>query len=305
MEQVKKVLLLGGTGFVGQLMANKLTKVGYDVIVPTRKMAYSKNLWVLPKVQCVEANIHDEQVLDQLMSRLSADDVVINLIGILHDSSGKPYGKKFAQNHVQLPKSIIKTMKQHGVKRLLHMSALGADSNGPSMYLRSKGDGEKLVKTSNLDWTIFRPSVIFGANDNFINLFGKLQRYLPIMPLGGAYAKFQPVSVHDVVAAFVQSIGLPKTVRHSYDLAGPTVYTLYELVKIAGKKVGRSSLVIPIPAVLGYLQAAFLEIAPGPTLMSRDNMASMLVDNVLPENQVNPLVEVFQIQPERLESLLS
>jgi NADH dehydrogenase len=252
----------------------------------------------------VEADIHDEKVLHQLCAQLSPQDVVINLVGILHDRPASPYGKNFAKNHVELPRKIIAAMKQAGIKRYLHMSALGADSQGPSMYQRSKGDGERLVQESQLDWTIFRPSVIFGEKDSFINLFASLQKLAPLMPLAGASAKFQPVYVKDVASAFVQSIDLRSTIHQVCHLVGPKTYTLAELVRFAGIKAGSSRTIIPIPRPLGYIQAWVLEHLPGPTLMSRDNMASMQVDNILSTSDENSLVRDFGISPQALEVLL-
>jgi NADH dehydrogenase len=184
------------------------------------------------------------------------------------------------------------------------MSALGADSSGPSMYQRSKGDGEALVKQSHLDWTIFRPSVVFGENDSFINLFATLQKFAPVMPLAGASVRFQPVYVSDVAAAFVKAIKMPQTIGHAYDLVGPKVYSLADLVRFAGAKAGRSRPIIPIPAALGYLQAWLLEFMPGPTVMSRDNIASMKIDSVLTLGAQNPLEKDFGIAPQPLEVLL-
>lgn len=300
----KKVLLLGGAGFVGRLVAAQLVRRGYKVIIPTRYIERTKSLWVLPGVQCVLSNVHQLENLVALCSQLSRDDVVINLVGILHDRPAFPYGKAFEKNHVDLPRKIIAAMKACGLRRYIHMSALGANSSGPSMYQRSKGDGEALVKASGLDWTIFRPSVIFGQDDQFINLFASLQKYAPILPLAGSSAQFQPVAVSDVAQTFVFSITMPSTIHKSYDLCGPKTYSLKELVRLAGKKGGSTSWIIPIPNFMGYVQAFFLENLPGPTLMSRDNVSSMKIDNILPKDIKNPLEEIFSISPKPLESLL-
>ena len=300
----QNILLIGGSGFVGRQIASKLAGSGYKVLLPTRRSIYAKDLWVLPNVQVLEANVHDAVVLDDLCARLGKDGVVINLVGVLHDKQGDPYGPGFEKNHVELPSKIIAAMKKNNLQRYLHMSALGADIAGCSMYQRSKGAGEELVKNSSLNWTIFRPSVIFGEDDSFINLFATLQKFTPVMPLAGASAKFQPVYVGDVAEAFLKAINMNQTVGCSFDLAGPKTYTLAELVKFAGAKVKKSSLVIPIPRALGYLQAYMLELMPGPTLMSRDNLASMQQDNVLPVGVDNPLEKTFGITPQPLEVLL-
>ncbi len=299
-----KVLLIGGSGFIGQKIASGLSALGHSVLLPTRKAAYAKELWVLPKLQVIEANIHDPSVLADLCQRLGPDGVVINLVGVLHDKTGSPYGPGFLKNHVELTKKIITAMNAAHLKRYIHMSALGANSSGASMYQRSKGDAENLVKASDLDWTIFRPSVVFGEKDKFINLFASLQKFAPILPLGGANVKFQPVYVSDVAQAFVKSIAMSETIGRVFDLAGPRVYTLAELVNFAGMVGGRKSIVIPLPKPLAYLQAGLLEMMPGPTLMSRDNLASMSEDNVLPAGAENSLEKVFAINPQALDVLL-
>lgn len=299
-----KVLLIGGSGFIGQKIASGLSALGHAVLLPTRKAAYAKELWVLPKLQVIEANIHDPSVLADLCQRLGPDGVVINLVGVLHDKTGSPYGPGFLKNHVELTKKIITAMNAAHLKRYIHMSALGANSSGASMYQRSKGDAENLVKASDLDWTIFRPSVVFGEKDKFINLFASLQKFAPILPLGGANVKFQPVYVSDVAQAFVKSIAMSETIGRVFDLAGPRVFTLAELVNFAGMVGGRKSIVIPLPKPLAYLQAGLLEMMPGPTLMSRDNLASMSEDNVLPAGAENSLEKVFAINPQALDVLL-
>ena len=298
------VLLIGGSGFVGRQVASKLASAGYKVILPTRRSTYAKDLWVLPSVQVIEANVHDPMVLDDLCQRIGKDGVVINLVGVLHDKQGVPYGPGFEKNHVELPRKIIAAMTNNDLHRYIHMSALGADVAGCSMYQRSKGAGEALVKNSSLNWTIFRPSVIFGEDDSFINLFGALQKFAPVMPLAGAGAKFQPVYVGDVAEAFVRSINMSQTIGRTFDLVGSKIYSLAELVKFAGARVKKSSLILPIPHALGYLQAYMLELMPGPTLMSRDNLASMQQDNVLPLGAENVLEKTFGVTPQPLEVLL-
>jgi uncharacterized protein YbjT (DUF2867 family) len=299
-----KILLIGGSGFIGQKIASGLSALGHTVLLPTRKAAYAKELWVLPNLQVIEANIHDPAVLADLCQRVGPGGVVINLVGILHDKTGSPYGPGFLKNHVELTNKIIAAMNAADLHRYIHMSALGANSSGASMYQRSKGDAENLVKSSDLDWTIFRPSVVFGEKDKFINLFASLQKFAPVLPLGGAGVKFQPVYVSDVAQAFVKSISMSETIGRVFDLAGPRVYTLTELVNFAGVVGGRKSIVIPLPKPLAYLQAGLLEMMPGPTLMSRDNLASMSEDNVLPAGAENALEKVFAINPQALDVLI-
>ncbi len=297
------ILLIGGNGFVGRVIAAQLQLAGYSVLIPTGHLAAARELRMLPKVHVEDADIHDFDELQSLCGRIDKNGAVINLVGVLHDKPAQPYGKVFKAAHVDLPKNIITAMQLHGLKRYLHMSALGADSNGPSMYQRSKGDGEAAVKASNLDWTIFRPSVIFGAQDQFINLFSKLTKLFPAMPLANHQAQFQPVSVDDVASAFVKSLSMPQTIHQSYDLVGPTVYTMKEIVEFAARRANTSCAIIPVPAFVGYLQALAFEFLPGPTLMSRDNIASMQLPNTLPTNGVDALTAVFKMSRRSLEGM--
>ena len=297
------ILLIGGNGFVGRVLAAKLQARGHSVLIPTSHLAAGRELRMLPKVHLEDVDVHEFDVLQELCSRVKANGAVINLVGVLHDKPAHPYGKVFKAAHVDLPKNIITAMQMNGLKRYLHMSALGADSQGSSMYQRSKGDGEAAVKASNLDWTIFRPSVIFGAQDQFINLFAKLTKLFPIMPLANHTAQFQPVSVDDVAIAFLDSLTMPETIHQSYDLVGPTVYTMKEIVELAKHKVGASCLIIPVPAFVGYLQALAFEFLPVPTLMSRDNIASMQQANILPLGSGDALKDVFKVSRRSLEGI--
>lgn len=297
------ILLIGGNGFVGRVIAAQLQLAGYSVLIPTSHLAAARELRLLPKVHVEEADVHEFDVLQNLCKRIKSNGAVINLVGVLHDKPAHPYGKVFKAAHVDLPKNIITAMQLHGLKRYLHMSALGADAHGPSMYQRSKGDGEVAVKASGLDWTIFRPSVIFGAQDQFINLFSKLTKLFPAMPLANHQAQFQPVSVDDVASAFVKSLSMPQTIHQSYDLVGPTVYTLREIVELAARRAKTSCAIIPVPGFVGYLQALAFEFLPGPTLMSRDNIASMQLPNTLPPNGIDALTDVFKMSRRTLEGM--
>lgn len=272
-----KILLIGGTGFVGRHLARVLVDAGVQVTIPTRRYEKNRDITMLPSVMLVEADINDAGVLEDLAT---GQDAVINLVGILHgDNPAIPYGKEFAAAHVELPKKIVAACKQVGVKRLLHMSALHAGKKAPSEYLRSKAAGEEVVAQSGLVTTIFRPSVIFGMRDAFLNTFAKLLRTFPILPLAGADARFQPVSVEDVANAFVQALHSPSMEGHSYDLCGPKVYTLKELVAYTGEVIGFKRKIIRLPESLAYVQAGFLSLLPNP-MMSQDNLRSMEVDSI-------------------------
>ncbi|MGI9025069.1 MAG: complex I NDUFA9 subunit family protein, partial [Burkholderiaceae bacterium] len=276
----QNILVIGGAGFIGGHVVAALAADGRGVTVPSRRREDGKRLILLPTVDVVEADVRDDATLKRLVA---GKDAVINLVGILHGDE-----KAFEAAHVGLPKAIVAACFEARVPRLLHMSALGAAADGPSMYLRSKAAGEAMVEEAGaiaapdrapLAATIFRPSVVFGPDDRFMNLFAAMQRWLPAVPLARAKVLFQPVSVRDVAAAFVAALDDDESFSRTYELTGPRVYTLEELVQIAGAYRaggnGHPRPVLRLPDVLGRLQAAFLEFAPGPTLMSRDNFDSM------------------------------
>jgi NADH dehydrogenase len=208
-------------------------------------------------------HINPSGVLARLVERASA---VINLVGILNESRAA----NFTQAHVELPRSIVAACVSARVRRLVHMSELNADPAGPSRYLRSKGEGEAVVAASGLDWTIFEPSVIFGREDRFLNLFANLLRFAPVMPLAGADARFQPVYVGDVAECMARALPLDATFGQKYPLCGPQIYALRDLVRYAGSLTGASPPIIALGPKLARIQATVLEHLPG-SLMSRDN----------------------------------
>ncbi len=289
------ILVLGGSGFIGRHVVARLARPDSVVVVPTRHRERAKHLLMLPWVDIVQADMSDRSVLATLVRRA---DVVVNLVGVLHSSPGTPYGPAFKRAHVDLPARLVEACDAAGAGRLLHVSALGVDLHAahplPSMYLRSKADGERAIHAAQRTrWTIFRPSVVFGPEDSFLNLFAALQRRLPVMPLARGATRFSPVWVCDVAQAVVNAIDSPDTVGRTYELGGPEVFTLRELVALAGRLAGTPRPIIDLPDGLGRLQAGVLEHMPGPTLMSRDNFDSLAIDNVAstgfaPELRVTP-----------------
>ena len=274
----ESILIIGGSGFIGSHIVAQLTATGRRVIVPTRRPHRARHLTVLPTVQLVEADVFDPRALDRLMQSV---DAVINLVGVLHSSGGAPWGPAFERAHVELPRRLVAACQRKGLKRFLYMSALGADEHGPSMYQRSKAAGEKIMSAAtDLELTSFRPSVVFGPEDNFLNMFAQLQSVLPVLALGGVQTKFQPVFVGDVAQAFVQALENVDTIAQTYELVGPTVYSMKELLHLSGVYSGHPRPVIELPAALARLQAFVLEHMPGGPIMSRDNLDSMKVDNI-------------------------
>jgi len=271
-----RVLVLGGSGFVGRHVCEQLVRAGHRVTVPTRRTRHAACVQTLPGLTVLEAPSLDDATLTRLMA---GHDAVVNLIAVLHGNA-----KRFEQVHVQLPERIATAMQSAGVQRLVHVSALGADAQGPSMYQRSKARGETVLQGAGLHLTVLRPSVIFGAEDRFLNLFADLQTVVPVMPLAGQATRFQPVWVNDVARAVAGCLQQPDTIGHTFELCGPDTMTLRELVQGAGRWAGvnrgRGRPVIGLPQWMGWLQALAMEMAPGEPLMSRDNLASMQVDNV-------------------------
>jgi NADH dehydrogenase len=264
---IDTVLVVGGTGFVGRHLVCRLVDAGYRVLVLTRRRDHARHLFLLPTVEAIEGDAGDPATL----ARLAAGTVaVINLVGIINETGGQT----FAHAHVEVTRTVIAACKTAGVRRLLQMSALNADVSGPSRYLRSKGEAEALVMASGLDWTIFEPSVIFGPEDSFLNLFAKLLRVLPVVALGAADAKFQPVYIGDVADCFVRALSIDATIGQRYPLCGPKVYTLLELVRYVGQTADTVRPIVTLGPGLTKLQASVLERLPG-ALMSRDNLASM------------------------------
>ena len=274
----ERILVLGGSGFVGRHVVALLAAKGRSVVVPTRSRERAKHLILLPTVEVLQADVHDPVTLERLAAGSSA---MINLVGILNERRRGDFDRA----HVELARKAAAACRVAGVPRLLHMSALNADPSGPSRYLASKGQAEAIVAGSDLDWTIFRPSVIFGREDSFLNLFARLERFLWVVALACAEARFQPVWVADVAEAFVRALDDERALRQRYDLCGPRIYTLRELVAYVGEVTGHSRPIVPLGPRLSRLQARVLEILPG-SLMTRDNLASMTLDSVCSEECV-------------------
>ncbi len=291
---LKRVVLIGGSGFVGSAVANRLSTAGVTVLAPTRRRSRAGHLYLLPTVEVVEANVHDPAALAPL---LAGADAVVNLAGVLHSRGGTPYGADFARAHVELPQKLVAACRAAGVSRLVHISAIGADANGPSGYQRSKAAGEAVIRDSGLAWTILRPSVIFGRGDRFLNLFADLARIFPILPLAGCQTRFQPVYVEDVAETVWRCLNDGSATGQTWDVAGPTVYTLRELVEYVCSLVGCPRPIVSLPEGFAMLQAALMELAPQP-LMSRDNVRSLRVDNVA---RATPLP--FGLAPTALETV--
>ena len=292
--RVESACILGGTGFVGRAVAERLCDRGVRVRVVTRRQNRSRALWVLPTVEVAVADPHDEA---SLAAQFEGVDAVVNLCGVLHETRGQT----FDGVHADLPGKIVGACRAAGVRHLVHVSALGASESGPSAYQRSKAAGEERVRESagSLPFTIFRPSVIFGEHDRFLNRFDQLLALAPVLPLAAARARLQPVWVEDVARAIAAALGDPQAFNKTYELCGPRVYTLGELVALVAQLGGRRRAIIPLPGWAARMQAFVFEHLPG-KLLTRDNLRSLSVDNVCG----SPPPRAFGFEPASIEAVV-
>jgi uncharacterized protein YbjT (DUF2867 family) len=274
------IAVLGGTGFLGTRLVARLIREGHRVTVLSRDREQHKHLLVLPGLSLENCDVYQQA---QLSERLRGQEVLINLVGILNERGFG--GAGFRRAHTELTQTALRAARSAGVARLLQVSALKADPNAPSYYLRSKGEAEKLIhEQTGLDWTILQPSVMFGPGDSFLNRFAGLLALIPlIFPLARPNARFQPVSVDDVVAALIASLHGGTTSRRTYELGGPKIYTLREIVALVATLTRRRRLIIGLPDFAARLQGFVMNFVPGRPFSS-DNYRSLKIDSVCAEN---------------------
>ncbi|HVY82408.1 MAG TPA: complex I NDUFA9 subunit family protein [Steroidobacteraceae bacterium] len=289
------ICVLGGTGFVGSALVTRLAEAGHFILVPTRNLSRGKHLTVLPTLKLELANVHDVRVLGQLFTGM---DVVINLVGILNERGRQT----FRLAHVELASKIVEAMRAARVSRLLHMSSLGAGAQAPSQYLRSKGEAEALIRVAatSLDATIFRPSVIFGPRDSLTNRFAKLLRLTRgVLPLARPGARFAPVYVYDVAEAFMRALDNPQTIGKSYELCGPDIMTLADIVRTTAAAANLPCHLIPLPDFLAAAQGVLMDFLPGKPF-SYDNYKSLTIDSVCTSDGCRSL----GIEPARMRAII-
>jgi NADH dehydrogenase len=273
------VCVLGGTGFVGRELVERLVHEGHWVRVATRNLRHGDALRVLDRVELCVANIHDPRTLEKLLTGM---DAVINLVGILNEQGSAT----FRRVHVELAARLVAAMRAAYVPRLLHMSSLGASPQAPSRYLRSKAEAEAFVRgaSARIEATVFRPSVIFGPGDSLTNRFAGLLRLSGgFLPLARARARFAPIHVLDVVEAFARALYRPDTVGQTYELCGPAILTLEQIVRLTAQVAGLPVRVVPLPDVLARIQGTIMGLLPGKPF-SLDNYRSLTVDSICQEN---------------------
>ncbi len=289
-----KITILGGTGFVGSSLVAKLDQAGYQVKVLSRRREAAKHLILLPNVQVVNCDIFDNHALK---AALTGNDAVINLVGILHEAGNSGFEKI----HHQLPRRIVQICDELGIARLMHMSALQANKYAPSAYLKSKAAGEMAINefSEKLNITIFKPSVIFGRDDSFINMFANLVKFMPVIALAKPDAKFQPIWVEDVAQCFVNALENTATYGKSYELGGPQIVTLKQLIQQVMDILGKQRPIIGLNDTFSMLQAFTLEWLPI-KLMTRDNIRSMQIDSVTAQ----PIATELNVTPTALDVIV-
>lgn len=274
---MRRVTVFGGSGFVGRYVVERLADRDIVVTVPVRDPEAAKFLRPLGQVGQVTPVACDIRDRDAVARAVAGSDGVINLVGVL-----APRGKQsFAALHVEGPATIARAASAAGARRLVHVSALGASARGLSEYARSKAAGETAVREAFQAATMLRPSIVFGPEDGFFNLFGALTRFVPALPLfGGGTTYFQPVYVGDVATAIVNALGDEAASGKTYELGGPAVYSFAELMQIVLRETRRERLLVPVPFFVGDIMGAVLGLAPQP-LLTRDQMRSLRTDNVI------------------------
>jgi uncharacterized protein YbjT (DUF2867 family) len=271
------ICVLGGTGFVGTRLVARLIKDGHQVTVLSRDREQHKHLLVLPGLTLENCDVYDEA---QLSERLRGKDAVVNLVGILNERGFG--GRGFRRAHTELTQVLLQAARSAGVTRLLQMSALKAAPDAPSYYLRTKGEAERLIREQSaiLDWTIFQPSVMFGPGDSFLNRFAGLLASIPfVFPLAKPQARLQPVLVDDVIDALLCCLRDASSSRQTYELGGPRVYSLREIVGLVAKLTGHRRWIVGLPDFAARLQALIMDFVPGRPFSS-DNYRSLTVDSV-------------------------
>jgi uncharacterized protein YbjT (DUF2867 family) len=297
MAEKKTITVFGGTGFVGRNLISKLAKKGFKIIVPTRNPylhGYLKPLGEPGQIEVIKFHFSD---LDHLKSLIQDSEYVINCVGILYESKDQTFNNL----HHLFPKFLSSVLNKEVTKRFIHISALGVNEESRSLYIKSKLSGEKAVIENFNNSIILRPSIIFGVDDNFFNLFNKLINLLPVIPLVGAHSKFQPCYVGDISDAIINIIDNHKINNGIYELGGPNIYSFKELIEVLLKQLNKKRLIIELPEFVAGIQARIMQLFPKP-LLTVDQIEILKSDNVCTGSI--PSFNNLDVQPLSIETIL-
>jgi uncharacterized protein YbjT (DUF2867 family) len=269
---MKTVSIFGGTGFIGTELIHHLATKNININVFTRTLSKANKFKTLPRIKLIEIN-HSADIAELL----NKSDVVINLVGILHETKSL----KFSSVHKDWVNKIAKATEKNNISHFIHIGAIQSIKNAPSLYLKSKYDGEEEIKRilKKQPWTILRPSIVFGKGDIFINLFRKMVAYLPVIFLVSPDAKFQPIYVIDLVDIIIQSINDKKSFGKTYNVAGPKVYNFIEIVKLIATADKKKVLIVPLNRLFSNIMVTLIELLPY-KVITKDNLKSMELENI-------------------------
>jgi NADH dehydrogenase len=295
----KVATVFGGSGFVGRYIVKRLAKEGWVVRVAVRdteKAHFLQPYGNVGQIVRMPVPIQDEQAVREAVD---GADAVFNAIGLLFEPGG---AQTFDEVHVNGPERIARLAAETGVKRLIHVSAIGADTASESVYARTKAEGEAAILKQFPQATILRPSIVIGPEDGFLNFFAQMARLSPALPLiGGGKTRFQPVYVGDVADAAMTAVHESKTKGKTYELGGPKVYTFKQLMELLLKEIRRKRLLLPIPFGVAQVQAGVAELLPKP-LLTRDQVTLLKVDNVVQKGALS--FKTLGLEPQAIEAIL-
>ncbi len=294
----KVATVFGGSGFLGRHLVKRLAERGAVIRVPTRDPNRAVHLKPLGDPgQIVLEPFAGAAGEEGLAPYLEGADVAVNLIGILAERRAGD----FARVHRDLARAIAGASRAHGLSRLVHVSAIGADAASPSLYAQTKAAGEKAVREAFPEATILRPSIVFGPEDRFFNRFARIAQFSPVVPVISPRTRFQPVYVGDVAAAVTTALEAEETLAETYELGGPRIYTFEQLMRYMLKVLRRRRLVIALPLGVARLQARVFELLPDPPL-TRDQILLLQRDNVVSEDAKG--LADLGIEPTPLEAIV-
>lgn len=297
----KLITIFGGSGFIGTQLTQDLARKGHRIRVAVRRpdLAGHVRMFGFPgQIQPVQANL---RYPDSVAAAVAGSDVVVNLVGILFEK-GK---QRFRAVQTQGAQYVAEAARAAGVERLVHMSALGADPDSPSAYARAKALGEAEVFAAYPQAVVIRPSLVFGPDDGFFNLFGFMARTFPVMPLIGGTTRFQPVYVGDVAKAFARAVEGGIKTGKIYELGGPDIETMRELIGRVLDQTQRKRLIVPLPAGLAKASASILSLLPKP-LLTPDQVVQLGIDNVVSQEaeKQKRTFAAFDIAPTGMDAIL-